>query len=365
MGHMELTPSQRERLNEALLSAFPSVPDLQRMVRFKLNRNLAEFAHGALGNQVFTLIEKAEAEGWLDELVRKAHEANPGNPRLHAIHAELMGSSAPVAPPPAPAPSGKGAPNGSGWGGAQERRVVLLTALPVEYQAVRAHLTGLREEVHTAGTIYERGRFVAAERSWDVLLAEVGAHNDTAAFEAERAIRHFNPAAAFFVGVAGGLKDVAIGDVVAATRVYGYESGKVKESFEPRPDVGESSYSLEQRARAEARREDWLARIQGLSGTKPRAFIGPIAAGAKVVADSRSEIARFLRMQYGDALAVEMEGRGFLRAARANGSVAALVVRGISDLLDHKQAADAGGSQEVAARNAAAFAFEMLAKYSV
>jgi len=361
---VELTPSQREQLHEALQSAFPTEPDLRQMVRFKLNRNLAAFAHGSLGNQVFQLIERAGAEGWLEELVRQAHAANPGNPLLHALYVDLVGRlGPPVVPPLAPTPVPKGGPARPSREASQESRVVILTALPVEYQAVSAHLTGLQEEVHTGGTIYERGRFAAPGRYWDVLLAEVGAHNDTAAFEAERAIQHFSPRVALFVGVAGGLKDVSIGDVVAATCVYGYESGKAKEDFEPRPNVSESSYALEQRARTEARRADWLARIQGLSGAKPRALVGPIAAGAKVVADSRSEVARFLRAKYGDALAVEMEGRGFLRATRANSIVEALVVRGISDLLDHKQAADAGGSQQVAARNAAAFTFELLAKY--
>jgi nucleoside phosphorylase len=234
----------------------------------------------------------------------------------------------------------------------------------VEYRAVRAQLTGLREEVHPQGTIYERGTFAAGGATWDVGLVQIGAGNAGAALEAERAIAYFAPSVVLFVGVAGGLKDVAIGDVVAATRIYGYESGKAAdEGFRPRPDVGESSYRLVQRARAEATRDEWLERIRGPQPAQaPQAFVGPIAAGEKVMANLESAIVHLLRATYGDALAVEMEGRGFLQATHANERVQALVVRGISDLVAGKSAADAQGAQDLAARHAAAFAFQVLTK---
>jgi nucleoside phosphorylase len=243
------------------------------------------------------------------------------------------------------------------------QRAVILTALGVEYKAVQSHLTNLVEEVHPKGTVYQKGRFEVGEQSWEVGIAEIGAGNHTAAAEAERAISHFNPSVALFVGVAGGVKDVAVGDVIAATKVYGYESGKVEKTFLARPEVGESSYSMIQRARAVARSAEWRARIDhDYTDSVPRSFVGAIAAGEKVIAEVESDLFKFIKTQYNDTLAVEMEGRGFLAAAHANQPVKALIVRGISDLINNKSDLDDAMRQEIAARHASAFAFEVLAK---
>jgi nucleoside phosphorylase len=242
---------------------------------------------------------------------------------------------------------------------------VILTALPVEYLAVRTHLTNLQEETNPQGTIYERGTFTANGQTWEVGIVEIGAGNSGAALETERAIAHFKPDVILFVGVAGGIKDVALGDVVAATEVYGYESGKAEETFRRRPKVGSSAYGLEQRARAEAREPDWLQRLSSVPSPAPQVYVAPIAAGEKVVASTKSEVFQFLRSNYGDAVAVEMEGFGFLSAAHANQRVSALVIRGISDLIYNKAEADEKGYKKIASRHASAFAFEILAKYTV
>src|SRR6185436_11508704 len=117
-----------------------------------------------------------------------------------------------------------------------------------------------------------------------------------------------------------------------------------------------------ERARAESRKHDWLKRLDPAPNPKPRVFLGAIAAGEQVVTSTQSESYQRIRASYNDALAVEMESYGFLKAAQAHSGLEALAVRGISDLLEGKAEADKGGSQERAAQHAAAFAFEVLAK---
>ena len=244
-------------------------------------------------------------------------------------------------------------------------KAVIITALSLECMAVCKHLKDRREETHPLGTVYEHGFFEGeGGREWDVLVVEAGAGNTSAAAEVERAISYFHPEVAFFVGVAGGVKDVQLGDVVIANKVYAYESGKDRKEFESRPEAHMPSYCLAQRAKAEIRHESWTARIKGRTPENaPKAHFGAIAAGEKVIASTSSATHRFLKERYSDVLAVEMEGYGFLLGSHVNPGVGALVVRGISDLIDAKTAADEGGSQERAADAASAFVFELLSHF--
>lgn len=243
------------------------------------------------------------------------------------------------------------------------RCTAIATALSVELRSVLAHSSGIRRQTNPPGTVYQIGTFAGGTGRWKVVAARIGAGNPRAAEEAVRVIERFRPEVLLFVGVAGGLKDnVRLGDVVASTKVYAYESGKAGKVFRPRPEVANSSYDLEQRAFDVERENSWQRRIlpEPSDGKVPTAYVKPIAAGEKVVASNRSSTYRFLRRQYDDAFAVEMEGYGFLRAAHAYSEVSGIIVRGISDLVENKQESDKAGWQEVASAHAAAFAFEIL-----
>lgn len=239
----------------------------------------------------------------------------------------------------------------------KQRVAVVLSAIAPEQEAMLRLLDGAEEEVHR-GTVYTSGQYESPTSDWTVHTVLIGAGGDSAALEAERAISHFGPEVALFVGVAGGIKDVSLGDVVVATDIYGYEAGKAGDSFIARPRVGRSNYSLEQRAERERQSGAWF---EGAEET-PDVVVAPIAAGAKVVASTRSPTYKFIRENYDQAVAVEMEGAGFLQAAHANPDVKALVVRGISDLLDNKEESDHDGWQHRAADHAARFAVQILKK---
>lgn len=241
------------------------------------------------------------------------------------------------------------------------KAIVVLTALSVEYLAVTEQLTNLQREDHPSGMIFERGELPGT--SWAIYVAEAGDGNQAAAVLTERAISWLNPRAVFFTGIAGGRKrGVALGDVVIATQVWGYQGGKQGiDGFRGRPRAWETSFELQQAARY-AGRGPWVERISPLAVPPPRMHLKPILAGEIVLDSSQSALEEYLDSHYNGAAAIEMEGAGFASAAHLAGAVPFLVVRGISDKADGtKQAADAAGTQETAARHAAAATMAVIA----
>jgi hypothetical protein len=100
------------------------------------------------------------------------------------------------------------------------------------------------------------------------------------------------------------------------------------------------------------------------AGRPPDALVAPIVVGEKVLADRGSAVVALVRASYTDAVAVDMEDFGTLRGGRSTERARVLAIRGISDLVDEKAAADAGGAQPLAAANAAAFMFEVLTRWA-
>jgi nucleoside phosphorylase len=240
--------------------------------------------------------------------------------------------------------------------------VVVFTAIEAEYTAVREHLAGPIRNHEERGTLYELGSLPDVRGSWQVAITQTGPGNTPAGVQLERAIPVFSPAIVLFLGVAGGRKDVVLGDVVVADTIYDYEWGKsTREGYLPRMRTHRPTFSLVQRARQVARENRWQHRILPACPQRPpAAFVKPIVAGSKVVAHDRSAVALLVDQYASDALAVETEGHGFLEGAYMNPEVDAIVIRGISDLLAGKDTASDEYWQPAASRHAAAFAVELL-----
>lgn len=266
----------------------------------------------------------------------------------------------------------------------QERRdarpritVVMLTALPEELAAVRNQLIAGRIEPtrHTVGNggLYYTAELEARHVTWTIYAAFTQASNPQASAGAVEAIVNFSPEVAIFLGIAGGIaeKGISLGDVIAATEVIDYDNGKedAVAGYIPRPVQLHSSFALNQLAAFTVIEDAWRKRIlttdHDLEISAPVAHAEPIAAGGKVIASTESETFKLVRRTADRAVAVEMEGSGFLVATNRYRGVDGIVIRGASDLIDGKSASDKDGVRRQAVANAAAFAFEMLDQFDL
>lgn len=253
------------------------------------------------------------------------------------------------------------------------RTALVLTALDLELQAVLAHLVDVKSVVGRDGTIYECGIFREGGQEWLVVLVETGAGNHAAQNAVTNAHILLEPDLQIFLGVAGSRrKDVPIGSVVAASIVYSPYSGKYDEKgFSARPREFHAHSRLLEIARKVRRDKKWTERIRDLADRKlpiiaeypcgfpPIAEVAPAISTEAVSASKTSELEALIAANYGDACIVEMEGYGSLFAASRE-DTPAIVVRGVSDMAEHKDAETDKIRQPVAAAHAAAFAFELI-----
>lgn len=253
--------------------------------------------------------------------------------------------------------------------------ILIVTALAVERASVRRHLSDV-DVIRSGTTTGDIGVFESDGTIVTVAVIETGVGNVHASTATSAALRDLGPETVVVIGIAGGVKDVDIGDVIASKKVYWVEAGKL-EAERPdggaapviarlRPDFGPVSNRLVHTARGVVADGTWHRRgISGdakrLNGEQARALVSPLASVEKVVANEQSTLAVAIRQSFSDAVALAMEDFGVMLAVAQHENAAAITVRGISDLLDDKSYTDEQGGQDLAAANAAAFAFELLA----
>ena len=244
--------------------------------------------------------------------------------------------------------------------------IVILTALSVELDAVLAYMPDAVLERHpdTGTEYYVQALSIPGIGLATVVVGRTNQTNVNSAAETERAIQRYRPRYLFYVGVAGGLKDVKVGDIVIGDDVIGLERAKIKERTFIRPQFGASSYELARSAYAYANSAVWNEKAWSLVDpafqSVIRTYLGTIVSGEKVMANTEDVSFETIRTHASHALAIEMEGLGFLNTIRAYPQISSLLLRSISDLIDDKGESDSKGSQPYASKNIAAFLFGFL-----
>lgn len=242
--------------------------------------------------------------------------------------------------------------------------VVVLTALDLEYQAVRSLLTTPERRRHPGGTLFEVG--LLPESGCSLAIVRTGPGNTASALIAERAIAMFQPLALLFVGIAGALTDdIELGDVVVATKVYAFHGGRDDDKgFLARPQTWNAPHELEQLAGYLAQTTLWQ-QPPAAPTRVPAVHMKPIAAGEVLLDSLSGSVIELIRCHYNDAVAIDMESGGAALAGHLNHSLPVLSIRGVSDHANgEKRSSERSGWQVVAAKNAAAFA-AMLAAHLV
>ncbi len=123
-SNMNLSGQQKKKLQEALINAFPNMASLEQMLSYGLDKNLRVIAgEGSLQEIIFKLIQAANAQGWLQDLIRAACNENPENQQLKDIAQELLPNPDLEAPPISLANNPSKEAN-------QLRKILILAAIP-------------------------------------------------------------------------------------------------------------------------------------------------------------------------------------------------------------------------------------------
>src|SRR6202012_3982835 len=114
--------------------------------------------------------------------------------------------------------------------------------------------------------------------------------------------------------------DIALGDVVAATRVDQYQGGKdTTTGFKARPETWAGSHRLLQVAQYAEADGQWVKSLPDDGRPLPNVHFKPIASGDVGKETSNSQLATLLNTTYNDAAAIEMEAAGVAQAAQHSG----------------------------------------------
>jgi len=226
--------------------------------------------------------------------------------------------------------------------------IAIITILEEEYKAVLRLLRRVRQVVGSSDLDNQHAWVVGQVDAptspvpYTVALAmSPGAGTNAAVIATKNTILAFDPRCILVVGVAGGLGNARLGDVVVADRICAYEYGKVDHGFQSRPDLDSpTDAAIASAARTlAARYPGWymeLTQHRGAGTLSPQIIVGKVASGDKVVDDTTDNFFANVIKSREKLQAVEMEGAGAAAAIQdareMRQAVSFGMIRGISDL---------------------------------
>ena len=249
-------------------------------------------------------------------------------------------------------------------------KIAILTAMDNEMKEVKKYLAGFPKktlEDKQKQIFYEIYSYENEQKKkFEIYLKISGKQNFSSASATSDVITNLAPNFLFYIGIAGKLKDVNIGDVVIADRVENYEPAKVEDDdYKTRIYQGHADDYLLNLASSIITDDEniWQQKIKVLKHENiinlPIDFKGRIATGEKVLGSITAKIYEQIRHDCSESLAVECEGGGFYHACNLKNSKG-LLIRGISDKLKDKGFDEEFNSQSYAASCASSFLFELI-----
>ncbi|MED7819510.1 MULTISPECIES: 5'-methylthioadenosine/adenosylhomocysteine nucleosidase [unclassified Francisella] len=226
------------------------------------------------------------------------------------------------------------------------KKIAILGAMEIEIQPILAKLDSY-ETVEYANNRY----YLAAYKDKELIIAYSKIGKVFSSLTATIMVEHFGAEVLLFTGVAGGLQDLKVGDMIAATATvqhdvditaFGYPYGKIPIS---EVQIKTSSFILDHAKE--------VAKDLGLN-----LHTGIIATGDQFV--SSVERKDFVVKEF-DAKAIEMEG-GSVNLVCNEMNVPSLILRSISDTADGDATEDFDEFAKNAAQKSANFVLNLVEK---
>jgi nucleoside phosphorylase len=227
------------------------------------------------------------------------------------------------------------------------RRVLIVPALVSEAKAILSFFEDIGVKSTPSGLSYTTGKRKVfcpelkqkPQANWIYLIAPpTEAGNLQASRMVGQLIPECRPNLVALLGCAGGFPGkVDQYDVVVATHVHYVANSKISSRLEVRPLQEWCSRIFVDHCKNVQLLDAWHQYLVPEAPNAPiRVLFEPIVSGETVLANSNCEYYKAATDASPKAVAIEMEGYGFLSACREN-NVDAVIIRGISDTLDDKQ----------------------------